>query len=130
MRLFACPPIMPGFVEFPRGQTMKPFAHPTAGFQMPCRQGPGYLAENPKRPAPERLTPDFTGGNAQWASACKAGHLENPALRQAQCERILINQPVTFVVSLSNHGRNRFFEAPSNVRRISLIGFAIHHDLP
>ncbi|HYE36213.1 hypothetical protein [Methylocaldum sp.] len=40
------------------------------------------------------------------------GTSKNLALRQAQCERLHENQAVPFVLSLSKHERNRFFEVP------------------
>ncbi len=40
------------------------------------------------------------------------GTSKNPALRLAQCERHIINQRVPFVLSVSKHEWNGFFEVP------------------
>ncbi len=45
------------------------------------------------------------------------GASKNFAFRQARCERYIVNRWVTFVVSVSNHKRNRFSEAPMNQRQ-------------
>ncbi len=61
----------------------------------------------------EKLRQGFKShlANAEASCGCR-GHLENLAFRQTQCERVLENQTVPFVLSLSKHERNRYFEVP------------------